>query len=228
MFDMTGIDYSYPSSNPRLSNFTAWGSMWQYYVSPPHPSASRWAIMSDAVNVFLEEASGFQYPPRTSVVTWGTDYDLPAPPYGFYPVVTNDLSMPGNANFNWQANKVQVATALNQYTRKPICGGTNLSAGLNRAVAVLTGPNARPLSNKVIILMTDGQWNEGRNPVLAAQDAAAAGIVIHTVSMITSAQVTLTQVASITGGQYYRTNNGAQLAQAFRDLAKSLPIVLTD
>jgi Mg-chelatase subunit ChlD len=93
---------------------------------------------------------------------------------------------------------------------------------------VLTGANGRALSNKVIILLTDGQWNDGRNPVLAAQDAAAAGVTVHCVSMMTSTQATLTQVASITGGQYYATQNAAQLQQAFRDLAKQLPIVLTD
>jgi Ca-activated chloride channel homolog len=228
MFDMTGVDFSYPSGNPARSNFTAWGAMWQDYVSPPHPTASRWAVMTNAVNVFLQEASGFQYPPRTSVVTWGTDYDLPAPPFGFYPVVATDLALPASAGFNWNTNRAQVTSALSSRTALPICGGTNLSAGLDRAVQVLTGPNSRPLSNKIVILMTDGQWNEGRNPLLAAQDAAAAGVTVHTVSMITGAQLILTQVANATGGQYYPTNNSAQLTQAFRDLAKSLPIVLTD
>jgi Ca-activated chloride channel homolog len=228
MFDMSGVDYSYPTGNPRLSNFTAWGSMWQYYVSPPHPTQSRWAVMSRAVNVFLEEASGFQYPPRTAVVTWGTDYDLPAPPYGFYPAVATDLALPTQAGFNWNTNKSQVSSVLVSRANLPVCGGTNLSAGLDRAVQVLTGPNSRPLSNKIIILMTDGQWNEGRDPLLAAQDAAAAGITVHTISMITASQLTLTQVANRTGGQYYPTSNSEQLAQAFRDIAKSLPIVLTD
>lgn len=103
-----------------------------------------------------------------------------------------------------------------------------MSAGIDLAVSVLTGTNGRPLSNKIIILLTDGQWNDGRDPVVAAQDAANAGITIHCVSMLTATQSTLTQVASITGGQYYATNNSTQLQQAFRDIAKSLPIVLTD
>jgi Ca-activated chloride channel homolog len=228
MFDMSGVDFSYPPGNPHLSNFTAWGAMWRNYVSRPHPSQSRWAVLTNAVNVFLQEADGFQYPPRTSVVTWGTDYDLPAPPFGFYPAVATDLALPPSAGFDWSTNRNQVASVLTARASLPICGGTNLSAGLDRAVQVLTGPNSRPLSNKVIILMTDGQWNEGRDPVLAAQDAAAAGITIHTISMITGSQLTLTQVANRTGGQYYQTNNSEQLTQAFRDLAKSLPIVLTD
>ncbi len=228
MFDMTGVEYSYPADNPFLSTYTASGPLWQNYSSRPHPTASRWAILAAAVNVFLQEASAFQYPPRTSVVTWGTNYNLPVPPYGSYPVVATDLALPASAGFDWNTNKAQVLAAMTARASAPICGGTNMSAGIDQAVQILTGTNSRPLSNKIIILMTDGEWNDGRDPVLAAQDAATAGIKIHTVSMITASQLTLTQVANKTGGQYYPTNDSAQLTQAFRDLAKSLPIVLTD
>ena len=228
MFDMTGVEWAYPTGNPNLSTYTAQGSMWQNFGSPPHPTASRWAVMSSAVNTFLHEAGGFQYPPRTSVVTWGSDYRIPVPPYGDYTAVTTNLALPASAGFDWGTNRTQVQSALATLGTRPIAGGTNLSAGLDRAVQVLTGTNARQLSNKVIILLTDGQWNAGRDPVLAAQDAAAAGIIVHTVSMITASQTTLTQVAGVTGGQYYVTTNQSQLAQAFRDIAKSLPIVLTD
>ncbi len=228
MFDMTGVEWAYPSGNPFLSTFTSWGPLWQNFVSRPHPSNSRWAMMTGAVNVFLQEASGFQYPPRTSVVTWGSDYDLPAPPYGFYPAVATDLPLPASAGFDWNSNRNQVQAVLTTRASRPICGGTNMHAGLTRAVQVMTGTNSRPLSNKVIILLTDGQWNDGSDPVLAAQNAAAAGITVHTVSMLTSSQLTLTQIANLTGGRYFATNNSAELSQAFRDLAKSLPIVLTD
>jgi len=107
-------------------------------------------------------------------------------------------------------------------------GGTNLSAGLDMAVAQFATANSRPLSNKVIILLTDGAWNAGRDPLAAAEDARAAGIMVHTVSMLTSNQTVLQQVASTTGGQYYATQNETQLRNAFQELARTLPIVLTD
>ncbi|MFN9974806.1 MAG: VWA domain-containing protein, partial [Phycisphaerae bacterium] len=91
-----------------------------------------------------------------------------------------------------------------------------------------SGANSRPLSNKVVILLTDGQWNDGRDPLLAAADARAAGITVHVVSMLTSTQAVLQQVASTTGGHYYATQNEAELRNAFQELARTLPIVLVD
>lgn len=153
---------------------------------------------------------------------------LPYYPNRSYTTADTNLDLPAAGNFVWSSNRASVESSLANLTSNPLGGGTNLSSGLDRAVSVLTGTNGRSLSNKVIILMTDGQWNAGRDPVLAAQDAAAAGITVHCVSMLTSTQTTLTQVAQITGGQYYPTQNAAQLQQAFQDLAKQLPIVLTD
>ena len=56
-FDMTGSAWAYPTPNPNLSDWTAWGTLWQYNLSPPHPSESRWAILANAVDLFLDEAS---------------------------------------------------------------------------------------------------------------------------------------------------------------------------
>ena len=228
MFDMSGTEWAYPQNNPFLSSYTAWGTLWQNYASRPHPTASRWVNLAGAINIFLQEAGQFQHPPRTALVTWGTNYDLPITPYGHYNVVDTDYGLPAYTGFNWATNATAVTNAVTNRAAAPICGGTNLSAGLDRAVQVLSGTNSRPLSNKVIILLTDGEWNEGRDPILAAQDASTAGIRIHTVSMLTATQSTLTQVAQITGGQYYPTNSTTELQQAFRDIAKSLPIILTD
>lgn len=229
MFDMSGNEWSYPSPNPLLypsGNYP--NSMYRNYCSPPQTTSSRWAVMRDAVDIFLYEAGQFPYPPRTALVTWSSAMTLPYYPRNSYTLVDTDLDLPSAANFNWSLNRSAVETALATRSANAIAGGTTLSAGIDQAVQVLTGPNGRPLSNKIIILLTDGQWNAGRDPVLAAQDAATAGITIHCVSMLTSTQPALTQVANITGGQYYPTSNQGQLQQAFRDLAKSLPIVLVD
>ena len=230
MFDMTGDDWSYASGNPNLFSSSHYpsGSIYRNYCSPPHPTLSRWAILQSAVRTFLDEAGQFQYPPRTAVVTWSDSMSLPYHPYTSYNTVDTDFNLPSPASFSWTNNRNSVESGMATRAASPLGGGTNLSAGLDRAVTVLTGANGRVLSNKIIILLTDGQWNAGRDPVLAAQDASNAGIIIHTVSMLTSAQATLTQIASITGGQYYPTSDAAQLQQAFRDIAKSLPIVLTD
>ena len=181
-----------------------------------------------AVTTFLDEAAQFQYPPRTALVTWSNSMTLPYYPNRSYTTADTNFDLPAAGSFVWSSNRASIESSLATLTANPIGGGTNLSSGLDRAVAVLTGTNGRSLSNKVVILMTDGQWNAGRNPVEAAQDAANAGITVHCVSMLTATQSDLTQVAQITGGQYYATQNAVQLKQAFEDLAKQLPIVLTD
>lgn len=228
LFDMSGTDWSYPPNNPNLSTFTAWGTTWQYHLSPPHPTASRWAILANAVNIFLQEAGQFPNPPRAGLVTWGSAYTMPIAPSTFYPASTTDHALPSATGFSWNSNVTSIQNAVNARTANPMMGGTNLSAGLDMAVAQFSGANSRALSNKVVILLTDGQWNDGRDPLLAAADARAAGITVHVVSMLTSTQAVLQQVASTTGGQYYATQNEAQLRNAFQELARTLPIVLVD
>jgi K+/H+ antiporter YhaU regulatory subunit KhtT len=48
------------------------------------------------------------------------------------------------------------------------------------------------------------------------------------VSVITSAQPDLQQVAAITGGMSFTTQNEAQLRAAFREIAASLQIVMIE
>ena len=124
---------------------------------------------------------------------------MPYYPYTNYALVDTDFKLPSAANFSWSSNRNSIENSIATRSASAVGGGTILSAGLDQAVQVLTGTNGRSLSKKVIILLTDGEWNAGRDPVLAAQDASAAGITIHCVSMLTSTQATLTQVASITG-----------------------------
>ncbi len=228
LFDMSGTEYSYPSGNPLLSSFTAWGTTWRYHLSPPHPTNSRWAKLSGAIDVFLAEVDLMTYKPRTALVTWGSDYTMPISPSTFFPKTQIDYNLPSSASFNWSTNRSQIESKIDARTIKPMMGGTNLAAGLDQAITVLQGANARPLSNKVIILLTDGQWNDGRDPQLSANDARNAGITVHTVSMLTGSQDILQDIADTTGGHYYVTNNDAQLRAAFQELARSLPVVLTE
>ncbi|XZE20179.1 vWA domain-containing protein [Pirellulaceae bacterium SH449] len=225
LFDMTGTDFSYPPNNPLLSTYTAWGVTWQNHLSPPHPIHSRWAVLARAVNDFYNEVQDFTPPPRTSLVTWGSDYTMPIAPSTFFPAATTHVPL-SSATFSSQ--RANVTNVIQQLGSQPMMGGTNLSAGLDRAIQVVTGPGSRALTNKVIILFTDGMWNDGRHPRLAAQDAKAAGIIVHTVSMLTQQQADLQEVAQITGGTAYTTNNEEELRAAFREIAKSLQVVMIE
>ncbi|MBX3421216.1 MAG: VWA domain-containing protein [Pirellulaceae bacterium] len=226
LFDMSGVDYAYPPNNPRLSNFTSWGTIWQNHLSPPHPTASRWAVLERAVQSFYTELNNISSPPYSCLVTWGSNYTMPIAPATVFPAARTDVELPRESNFI--AQRQTISNAISQLGTQPMMGATNLSAGLDLAVARITGPQARPTSDKVVLLLTDGEWNEGRSPVLAAQDARARGVTVYVVSMLTGFQPVLQQVAQITGGQHYTTSNEAQLHQAFRDIASSLQVVLVE
>ncbi len=227
-FDMSGVDWSFPANNPRLSSFTNWGPDWRNMLSPPHPTQSRWAALKRAIDVFLDEASSMNLQPRTSLVTWSTDYTMPLAPYTVYRAASTDLELPPRESFRWDGNKTAIKSKVQGWGDAVIMGGTNLSAGLDRAVQVLNGPANNRFANKVIILLTDGEWNAGRDPIQAAYDARAQGMVVHCISMLTSNQPTLQTVADICSGQYYGTRNEDELRNAFVEIARSLPVVLTE
>lgn len=228
LFDMSGAEFVYPPNNPLLSDFTAWGTMWQNHLSPPNPIGSRWSVLAQAVNVFLQEAGNFTPPPRVGLVTWAADYQMPIAPFTNYPKSRTDIPVPQHLNNNWATNKAAIQSIISDLGSAPMMGGTNLAAGLDDAVAALNRPGVGSFSSKVVILMTDGQWNAGRNPISAAMDARDAGIVVHTVSMLTGFHPDMAAIAEITGGKYYRTNNAQELTAAFQELARSLPIVLVE
>ena len=227
-FDMSGVDWVFPPNNPNLSTFDGWGPDWQNMLSPPHPTDSRWAALRRAIDVFLTEAGSISLQPRTAMVTWGSNYTMPLPPNTVYPASSTDLALPARGGFDWDDNAQQIRNLVQARNDSVIMGGTNLSSGLDRAVTVLTGPTNNQFANKVVILLTDGEWNAGRDPVLAAYDARSQGIIVHCISMLTSNQSTLETVAATCGGQYYGTRNEDELRDAFIQIARSLPVVLTE
>lgn len=227
-FDMSGTEWVFPPDNPLLSSFTTWGPDWQNMLSPPHPVDSRWAALKRAIDVFLVEAGSIHIQPRTSVVTWGSTYTMPIAPNTRYPASSIDLALPAREGFSWENNAQQIRDQMQARNESVIMGGTNLSSGLDRAVASLNAPTNNRFANKVIILLTDGEWNAGRDPVLAAYDARAQGMIVHCISMLTSNQPTLQVVAETCGGKYYGTRNEEELRNAFIEIARSLPVVLTE
>ncbi len=88
--------------------------------------------------------------------------------------------------------------------------------------------------SKVIILVTDGANNRGSiSPIDAAKQAAALGIKIftiaigkddrissHTADVDTFDEKTLQEIASITGGRFYRASSGTRLLKAFASIDK--------
>lgn len=205
-FDMSGINFQYPNMSIPLATL---------YKMPPDQKDSRWAALQDAVDAFLAIVDSQSPAPRLGLVTWASDMGV-----GF-PVIARDATI--------GATTVQIRNGLKGRGGKTMLGATNCAAGIDEGVAMLMEDTSRPFANKVMILMTDGMWNQGRSPVSAAQDAAAQGIVVHVVTLLPGAnQPDMDQVAAVTGGKHYHADDRASLISAFEELAKTLPTMLTE
>lgn len=214
-FDQTGTSWSYPP--PIYYD-------WQKGIKSKPVNGSRWLALESAMNSFCNILSSARLPPRVAVVTWGSTIGTNTTEYSLTgktaPAVYTDLEL--------STDMTAVYKAVRDRSQDVMLGGTDMSTGMDRGRSILTASNTRNYAKKIMILMTDGQWNSGRDPVLAAADCAAANITVHCICFLQNAdQTTTQQVAATTGGKFYYASNAASLQSAFEDLAYSLPVVLT-
>ena len=118
--------------------------------------------------------------------------------------------------------------------------GTAIGMGLANAVSRLEKSKAK---SKVIILLTDGSNNRGDiSPLTAAEIAKSYGIRVYTIGVGTNKVArypmtigssvqyvnvpveidteTLSEIASITDGHFYRATNTNELKQIYKDIDK--------
>ena len=212
-FDLSGVDWKYPPGTKTKPNAICY---------PPHPSLSRWAVLVESVEEFLAVSERSSPKPRVGIITWGSDIGTSTVEY----LLTHLTASAVNLDSLFTTDFKSLLTALSVHSNQPMLGGTNMSAGMLAGIDELR--NGRPLTQKVMILMTDGQWNAGTDPVGVASIAKQYGIVIHTVTFLPGAeQTTMQQVATVTGGRHYHADDADQLKAAFEELARTLPVVLT-
>ncbi len=100
--------------------------------------------------------------------------------------------------------------------------GTNIGAGIDEGFQILR--NHRPGATPVMIVMTDGQHNQDRDPVNATIDARQAlpQLSVHSVTFSPSADgVRMMQVADEGGGSYHHAADFSELSAVFEELARS-------
>lgn len=220
-FDFSGVDWAYaPASADSNWNPNPESDFWEKYCLHPHKD-SRWGALHLAVNVFLDtvEENNAHQQQRIGLVTWGSQYNSPCG--GSYPAARVDAQL--GLNFD------QARSAMNTIKSDAIQGGTNMRAGLDEAIGVLTSPSANPAAKKTIILFTDGQWNQGGDPANATQAASDANITIHVVSLLNNLDMSqMDALAAANKGIHYNASTEQELIEAFETLAKSLPVVLTE
>jgi Ca-activated chloride channel homolog len=217
-FDLSGRDWVYPRETRSRRGRDP------YYMKPG-ASTSRWASLQKGVTDFLVECDKVNVKPNVALVTWASDItesngENQPSPYRSPKVRTEE---------NFTSNYNNVRNKVNSLGNKAMFGGTEMSAGMDSAIDVLTDDDARPLARKTIILMTDGQWNMGRDPKQVALEAAEEGITIHTITFLQGTDSEeMTELSRLTGGKHYHANNEDELRGAFTELARLMPVVLTN
>ena len=208
-FDLTGVDWRYPGGG---------GYSVTNYLKAPHPTYSRWGVLMKSVNEFVKIIEQQNPPPRVALTTWGSNIT-----YGGLSFPASSLDLPLTTSHS------NINSSINGRSLKTMLGGTNMSTGMQEALALLTANNVDPLASRIMILMSDGEWNQGIDPTIVAEQAKQNKVIVHTISFISNGnQAALEDVALITGGRFYSASNPAELEAAFTHIARQLPVVLTD
>ena len=108
-------------------------------------------------------------------------------------------------------------------------GFTAIGLALFDGIRGVTGPRQRPFALPTIVLMTDGRHNTGVEPIVPARRAAREDIIVHTVTFGGNADLRrMRDVALATGGKHFHADSGVELQEVFREIARTLPVLLTE
>ncbi len=100
-----------------------------------------------------------------------------------------------------------------------VAEGTPMGYGLQLALNELENYGRRDATH-AIVLLTDGWWNVGPNPIDVAKRAK--GVVIYTIGYGYADEGMLKKIASMTGGKYYYATSESELNEIYDDIAKDI------
>ncbi len=222
-----GSFYGHPEYQPTIESFAAFvdvdiclvldrsGSMKLPVMSgDPHdpdyktlpPAAnSRWLALDNAVRSFLDVMSNSFAKEKVALVTFASD-------------VTIDQDL--------QFDMSLIESELDDRLITVWDGQTDIEAGIVEAQAVLDGTERRTTAQRVMVVLTDGNYT-AVDPQPAASQAAAQGIRIHTITFGDSAdQDTMQQIALAANGRHYHADSASDLSNVFHQIAASLTVLI--
>jgi hypothetical protein len=186
--------------------------------SAPQP-ASRWMSLNGAVAGFLAELDKTPQQEQCALASYSSKGSGCGIRFN-----QSDINAP--LSFDFQPIRDEMARLSSQ----PVQGSTAIGAGIDEGVAALTDKKkARRYAVKTMVVMTDGLHNSGREPILSARDARNANITINTVTFGDDADIRrMRDVAEATGGKHFHAPDAATLEKIFREIASTLPVMLTE
>ncbi len=167
---------------------------------------SRLQALMNAVDVFIDEIQSSSPNSTVSLTTYSTSARRVTP-----------------LTFNLDSIKA----AVGDFNAR---GLTNIRQALRFGSDSLVEDSlTRDFADKTIVLMTDGNFNQGGTPVPSARLAANRGHSIHTVTFSSGAnQAIMQRVAEIGDGIHLHADDGDDLVAAFREIARSLSVTLVE
>jgi Ca-activated chloride channel homolog len=184
--------------------------------SPPNwnfgqavPPNSRWGDLEAAVSTFAKELDNSPIDIRLAVVSYSDG---------------------GKIEQSLSSNLLGSPASLAKYSKKFDSGATNIAAGLNAGGNALKSGAAgsRTGAIKVIVLMTDGIRTAGALPVPVAEKLAKSGAIIFTVTFSKEAdKKTMQSIAEKGNGKSFHATNATSLEEAFVEIVKQLPTLIT-
>ncbi|GAB5402697.1 MAG: VWA domain-containing protein [Aureliella sp.] len=212
-FDLTGTEWQYPD-----------GESWTINYYTPPMEGSRWESLEGAIDVFLNEMDKKTKKEHVALVTYSSTVT-------YYSSYYNDYfsSVEVSTDETFTTDYTEIMDAVTDIGSEAVIGGTAISSGIDEAITLLGASPRTGYSEKIIVLFTDGVWNHGYDPVVAAQTAQENGIKIHTVSFGSNAgSSVMSQVASTTGGIHFDAPGSEELSQSFREIARSIGLTYTE
>ena len=175
-------------------------------MSQSSGSDTKLVALQNAVALFLADIQSMSPGAKVSLVTYSTN-------------ASRDIAL--------TTNFTSIQTEVDNMVAD---GMTNIREAIeNGSLSLEQDPGRRPHADRIMVLMTDGNFNEGGSPIPAAQAADNLGHQIHTITFGTDADInTMQQVANKTNGIHVHADDGADLVAAFREIAKTIAVVLVD
>ncbi len=185
---------------------------------PPDPTRSRWGALHTAVEVFLDELENTPQDEHVGLVSYSSNTRECGYKYNI-----------SDINSDLVSDYSVIRSEMADLSSRPVKGSTSISAGIDDGIKVLTGKRIRPFAVKTMIVMTDGIHNLGPEPILSARAAAKKDIVIHTITFSSDADIKrMEDVAAATGGRHFHAPTAEDLSRIFKEIASTLPVLLTD
>jgi Ca-activated chloride channel homolog len=188
------------------------------FCKTPNMSKSRWGALAGAVQVFVDALDTTPQIEHVGLVSYGSKQIGSYCGYWSKASIDADLS----------SDTADVTAAMQTISSKKFNGMTNIAAGIENGISVLTSEEARPFAAKTMVLMSDGAYTEGTQPRLVAPQAAAENIVIHTITFGEANPDEMQAIADATGGNHYVAPDAQALQDVFEEIALTLPVMFTD